>query len=864
MSVEAVNVLTPFEIESALDRGDLVVVYQPCYDLRTGALVAVEALCRIRDHDGALIPPDRFLPVAEDAGLIARLDDLVLATATRQVAYWRTLPGAEGLCVSINVSVVGLDDPTLPARFQARAADAGLPADALIVELTETVLSRAGRGHEQVVAGLSELGCNVTLDDFGTGNASFEYLQRFHISGIKVDRSFVHFLGSGGRGERLAESMVRFCLSLGVPVVAEGVENHRQLAALRNLGCTFVQGFLLDAPMSAEEIDQRIRGGALRLLAREPMPLPPATVPVRAPRFGEGRAVSAVLALLLAVFLVGLPVYAVNAARASEDRLLRAAQDRLIAVDSLAASRVDSQIDALTGVLTAFSRSAPVRAAVASQDPAQLDDAMAALEAIGPDFSISAMYDADGRLLVIEPAAPRLIGDTFAYRDYFQGAIASRRAYVSEAFEVATDGSWTIAVSAAVRDDAGAVLGVVGATLSLEGLRAELRAVLDQHGTTVTLTDSRTRILAGTEGDIGQPTSDPRLLADAPGQTADPTAAGVDDLWAVRAVPAVGGWLLAEQPTREALDAEPGGIGFGVWAIGGVGAAGLALLLLWLSTDRRRRRLDAEVERAHDQVTAILDATPAPIVVSDAEDRIVLANPAFAALVGVETDTLPGQPLVGWLPGRGLQDPGGGQTSSVVTTVGDLRTVEVDTQDLPGQDGRLRLHTLADVTPHRREHDRLRAQGRRDPLTGAANRRALREALVAAAHHATATYAVAMFDLDGFKNVNDDLGHAVGDQLLCLVADTLAAAMGPNDLVARPGGDEFVVLVRLDGPGQEARFAEQLRGRILAALDAQPGLQNAHVGASVGVAVVGEDGIDPDTLLQVADQRVYRAKRRTR
>src|SRR5689334_10297541 len=155
MASVAAQALTAERLARALAQGDLVVHYQPCYDLRTGDMVAVEALARLRDPDSdELVPPAAFLDVAEASGLVVHLDEMVLACAAEQVAAWRRLPAGRRLCLAVNLSPADLDDPTLPVRFREATEAAGLPMDAVIVELTETLLSQTGRGHEQVLAEL--------------------------------------------------------------------------------------------------------------------------------------------------------------------------------------------------------------------------------------------------------------------------------------------------------------------------------------------------------------------------------------------------------------------------------------------------------------------------------------------------------------------------------------------------------------------------------------------------------------------------------------------------------------------------------------------------------------------------------------
>ncbi|WP_141012600.1 EAL domain-containing protein [Nocardioides sambongensis] len=506
MTVESGRTLTPAEVESALDDGLLRVIYQPCYDIRTGAMVAVEALARVADPEtGELVTPGRFLPVAEQAGLIARLDEAVLATAAARVAAWRRLPGGAELCLAVNLSVLGLDDPTLPERFLGIVWEAGLPVDALIVELTETVLSRAGRGHEAVAAELAAVGFNVTLDDFGTGNASFEYLQRFTVHGIKVDRSFVRHLGSGSADEQLAESLIRFCLSLGVLVVCEGVEEPRQLEALRRLGCPFVQGFLLDPPLAEDEIGQRLRDdrppAVLGLEKDRPAPLAAAPAATTTPGGRGDRWVTGALAVLLVLILVGLLVYTVASSLQAEDRAASAAQDRLESIDSLAAARIESELAAIRGVVAASARSRPASAALASQDPARVEDVLATLADFSLAMSTTALLDADGTMLGVQPRIPDVVGESFDHRDYFQGALSSPGAYVSEAFRLAMpDRPWAIAVSAAVRDARGATEGVIVATVRLDGLQSLLVALHAQHGVDLALVDGRDNVLASSRG----------------------------------------------------------------------------------------------------------------------------------------------------------------------------------------------------------------------------------------------------------------------------------------------------------------------------------------------------------------------------
>lgn len=869
-------VLSAAELAQALDRGDLVAVYQPCYDLRTGQMVAVEALARLRDGEsGRLLSPATFMDAAEDSGLVVRLDELMMVKAVRQVAHWRTLPGGTGLSVAINLSPPDIDDPLVVDRLLAVAEDAGLPLDAVIVELTETMLSRVGRGHDEVLAAISDLGCNVTLDDFGTGNASFAYLQRFGVEGIKIDRSFVQLLGGGGVNENLAESLIRFGLSLGVHVVAEGIEEPAQVEMLRRLGCPFGQGFLLSKPLTVAELEERLQDPLTAKLSSdllgEPVDAPAPTSPITPPTRGSSsrsgaaadrptRSSAPVLAALVVLLLIGVTVAALAANRQAQSSLARAAMSRLATVNSLAAVAVGRDITNLREVMNATIRSREARRAVMSRDQERMAVELTELQSGGSIYNAS-LFDADGDLIAIEPVvAEGLLGRNFAYREWYAGARGSEGAHVSAPFRLLTpDMPWAIAVSGAVRNRAGEPVGFVVATLVLSGLQAETEEVLAHEGVTATLVDRRGLVVAspGSRG-LGQPTTDPRLRA----RTSD-SGETDDEQWAVRPVPGLDGWLLTEQSRSTVLDSYPaaGRLLTGIAMLLALSATGL--VLLWVRADKRRRRLESELAEAHGWLSTILTSTPTPLVVCDEQGRIRTANPAMAELLGTTTEELGGVLLSTWLPVG--EAAGGAPHTNIVTASGGVRTVEVRTQAMGDPWGRqMYLHAVVDVTPHREERERLRAQGRTDPLTGAGNRRALQDAVNAALTDGIGSHALVMMDLDGFKAVNDTLGHGAGDELLVTVAATLHTSVRPQDSVIRVGGDEFVTIVMVDDPAEVDTVAERLRARVQAALDRHPSAADVRVGISAGTALIGRDGRDVDELLAAADERMYDDKRSAR
>jgi EAL domain-containing protein (putative c-di-GMP-specific phosphodiesterase class I) len=243
------------DLDAVLDAGLLTVAYQPVVSLATGEVVAVESLVRLVDPlTGRLRAPDSFIPLAEATGRIARIDRMVLAQAVPFAAQWRRLMGRRPFSIGVNVSVAGLSAPGLAQFIAATCAASALPCDAVVVEVTETVLSECGTDHAAVLAEISGLGCNVTMDDFGTGYSSLEHLSRFPIDGIKIDRRFVWELGSPGRAGLVPTALVRLGRDLGLHVVAEGVETEEQLGALQRSGCPFAQGYLFSRPLPADEL----------------------------------------------------------------------------------------------------------------------------------------------------------------------------------------------------------------------------------------------------------------------------------------------------------------------------------------------------------------------------------------------------------------------------------------------------------------------------------------------------------------------------------------------------------------------------------------------------------------------------------
>ncbi|HEX8394900.1 MAG TPA: EAL domain-containing protein [Longimicrobium sp.] len=257
------------DLRGAIAREELKVYFQPIVSLATGNVVAAEALSRWSHPVHGRVPPDKFISLAEDTGLIGALGTWVLDEATRQLAEWRaTVPQASALEISVNVSPWQLRDGELVETVAATLGEHGVPAAALKLELTESTLVEDAARAAGILRALKKRDVQIYLDDFGTGYSSLSLLHRLPLDALKIDRSFVGGMDGGSTGAVKGAEIVRTILalarSLGVRVVAEGVETHEQLAALRALGCDYAQGYLISPPVPAEEFE------AAFLLAQPP------------------------------------------------------------------------------------------------------------------------------------------------------------------------------------------------------------------------------------------------------------------------------------------------------------------------------------------------------------------------------------------------------------------------------------------------------------------------------------------------------------------------------------------------------------------------------------------------------------------
>jgi EAL domain-containing protein (putative c-di-GMP-specific phosphodiesterase class I) len=240
------------ELRSALDNRELELHYQPKADLRTGDVVGVEALLRWRHAERGMVPPDEFIPLAEQTGLMRHITQFVVDEAVRRVSLW----WKDGLRVqaAVNVCARDLYDRDFASYLRSRLEHHGVPPRALMIEVTESVLMADPARAASTLLSLSQLGVGISLDDFGTGYSSLVHLKRLPVSEVKIDRSFVMRMDVHEDDAAIVRSIIDLATALGLRVVAEGVETRESWDRLAVYGCDAAQGWYLAKAMPADEV----------------------------------------------------------------------------------------------------------------------------------------------------------------------------------------------------------------------------------------------------------------------------------------------------------------------------------------------------------------------------------------------------------------------------------------------------------------------------------------------------------------------------------------------------------------------------------------------------------------------------------
>ena len=244
-------------LRRAIERGEFVVHYQPIVRLDDGGVFAVEALVRWEHPERGLLDPGEFVPVAEESGLVVPMGEQVLREACRRAKAWQEeRTDVPPLVVSVNLSARQLARPDLAETVEGTLRETGLEARCLTLDVTETVYVRALEANTEALSRLREMGVGISIDDFGTGYSSLSYLKRLPADAIKLDKSFVKGLGEDLEDTAIVRMVVELAHTLGMEVVAEGVETAEEAALLAEMGCDFAQGFYFAKPLPPEAVSE--------------------------------------------------------------------------------------------------------------------------------------------------------------------------------------------------------------------------------------------------------------------------------------------------------------------------------------------------------------------------------------------------------------------------------------------------------------------------------------------------------------------------------------------------------------------------------------------------------------------------------
>ncbi|MTI10957.1 putative bifunctional diguanylate cyclase/phosphodiesterase [Curvivirga aplysinae] len=244
-------------IRTALTEDWIEVHYQPVIESVSGKPTGFEALVRINHPDEGLMPPNIFIPVAEETGLIRELTRTVISKSLKQLAVWReTVPNMRDMTMAINLSPVQFEDDEIINDLKLGLHETGLMGNDIKIEITESLLIKSMTETVKILDAIKEMGIQICIDDFGTGYSSLSYIRNYSFDTLKIDRSFIEHVTREPRDAELVRSIVQMGQNVGMNIVVEGVEEHDQHDLLKELGCHFVQGFLVAKPLPAEQIGE--------------------------------------------------------------------------------------------------------------------------------------------------------------------------------------------------------------------------------------------------------------------------------------------------------------------------------------------------------------------------------------------------------------------------------------------------------------------------------------------------------------------------------------------------------------------------------------------------------------------------------
>ncbi|MBN8559268.1 MAG: EAL domain-containing protein [Leptolyngbya sp. UWPOB_LEPTO1] len=253
-ALEVERRLIEMDLTKAIERAEFQVHYQPQVDLQTGRVVGMESLVRWHHPVRGVVSPAKFIPIAEELGLIVPLGEWILTTACQHAKRWQILC-MQPLRVSVNLSMRQFQQPNLPQRVEAILAETGLDPKLLTLELTESCVMHDVEATILTLKALKKLGIEISIDDFGTGYSSLNHLYQLPIDALKIDRSFVKQIRVSAGAIAISDAIISMAKGLKLHIVAEGIEDKEQLAFFRKRGCDAIQGFLYSPPISAIEME---------------------------------------------------------------------------------------------------------------------------------------------------------------------------------------------------------------------------------------------------------------------------------------------------------------------------------------------------------------------------------------------------------------------------------------------------------------------------------------------------------------------------------------------------------------------------------------------------------------------------------
>ena len=259
MNAQVVERLTiEHNLRMALERNELFLVYQPQLEVSSGRITGIEALLRWQSPELGLVPPDRFIRVAENSGLILPIGEWVLRAACATVRRWQD-EGLPAIPVAVNVSAVRFRQEGFRSLVKRVLQETGLAAQFLELELTESLLLSNADVTLPVLRELKEMGVKLAIDDFGTGYSSLSYLRQFPVNHLKIDRSFINAVAVNSDDAAITTAVINLGKSLNLKVIAEGVENEEQMAFLKNHRCDEIQGYYFCKPLTSDQIHAKLQ-----------------------------------------------------------------------------------------------------------------------------------------------------------------------------------------------------------------------------------------------------------------------------------------------------------------------------------------------------------------------------------------------------------------------------------------------------------------------------------------------------------------------------------------------------------------------------------------------------------------------------